>query len=74
MTGDFAPLSARRMLAIGGLALILVGMILGDIFAVFILHPNAGRIGRALESATEAVAAQDPESAGAAPKWTRTRT
>jgi hypothetical protein len=54
------------MLAIGGMALILVGMILGDIFAVFLLHPNAGRIGRALESATEAVAAQDPESAGAA--------
>jgi hypothetical protein len=54
------------MLAIGGMALILIGMILGDIFAVFLLHPNADRIGRALESATEAVAARDPESAGAA--------
>ncbi|MGH9704038.1 MAG: hypothetical protein ACRD4K_11740, partial [Candidatus Acidiferrales bacterium] len=41
----FAPLSARRMLVIGGIALILVGMVLGDLFAVFILHQNAGRIG-----------------------------
>ena len=63
---EFAPLSARRMLVIGGMALILAGMILGDIFAVFILHPNANRIGAALESATQAVAARDPQSAGAA--------
>jgi hypothetical protein len=63
---EFSPRSARRMLAMGGMALILIGMILGDIFAVFLLHPNADRIGRALESATEAVAARDPESAGAA--------
>ncbi|MGH9712850.1 MAG: hypothetical protein ACRD5M_06075 [Candidatus Acidiferrales bacterium] len=63
---DFAPLSARRMLVIGGIALILTGMILGDIFAVFILHPNADRIGSALLSATQAVAAKNPESAGAA--------
>jgi len=64
--GEFPPMSARRMLAIGGMALILIGMILGDIFAVFILHPNADRIGAALESATQAVAARDPQSAGAA--------
>ena len=64
--GEFAPLSARRMLVIGGMALIITGMILGDIFAVFILHPNADRIGAALLSATHAVAAQDPQSAGAA--------
>jgi hypothetical protein len=63
---EFAPLSARRMLVIGGMALILTGMILGDILAVFILHPNAGRIGAALLSATHAVASQDPQSAGAA--------
>jgi hypothetical protein len=62
----FARLSARRMLVIGGMALILAGMILGDIFAVFILHPNADRIGAALESGTEAVAAGDPQAAGAA--------
>jgi len=63
---DFAPLSPRRMLVIGGIALILAGMILGDIFAAFILHPNAGRIGAALGSATQAVAAGDPQTAGAA--------
>jgi hypothetical protein len=65
-TADFTPLSARRMLVIGGIALILVGMILGDIFAVFILHPNADWIGGALLSATQAVAARDPQGAGAA--------
>jgi hypothetical protein len=63
---EFAPLSARRMLVIGGMALILAGMILGDIFAAFILHPNADRIGAALQTATHAVASQDPQSAGAA--------
>jgi hypothetical protein len=59
-------MSARRMLVIGGIALILAGMILGDIFAVFILHPNADRIGAALTDATRAVAAQDAPGAGAA--------
>jgi hypothetical protein len=63
---DFAPPSARRMLVIGGIVLIVAGMILGDIFAAFLLHPNADRISAALLSATHAVRAQDPESAGAA--------
>jgi hypothetical protein len=62
----FAPLGARRMLVIGGMALILAGMILGDIFAVFTLHPNADRIGAALLSATQAVVAGDSQTAGAA--------
>jgi hypothetical protein len=48
------------------MALILSGMILGDIFAAFLLHPNADRIGAALLSATHAVRAEDPESARAA--------
>ena len=55
----FAAMSARRLLVIGGIALILVGMMLGDIFAVFVLHQNAARIGRNLLAATQAVAAQD---------------
>jgi hypothetical protein len=63
---EFRAMGARRMLIIGGIALILAGMILGDIFAAFILHPNADRIGAALVDATRAVAAQDPQSAGAA--------
>jgi hypothetical protein len=62
----FAPFSARRMLAIGGIVLILVGMIFGDIFAAFILHPNASRIGASLLAATQAVAARDAAAAGAA--------
>jgi hypothetical protein len=62
----FPPLSARRMLVIGGMALILTGMILGDIFAVFLLHPNAEGVARALASAAQAVAARDPEGAGRA--------
>ncbi len=58
----FPPMSARRMLILGGIALILVGMIFGDIFAVFILHQNAGRIGTNLHAATEAVAAGNPDA------------
>lgn len=56
---EFAPLSARRMLAIGGIILILVGMLLGDLFAVFVLHQNASRINARLLAATQAVAAGD---------------
>lgn len=62
----FQPLSARRMLVMGGISLILVGMILGDIFAVFVLHQNAGRIGASLLAATQTVAASDPRGAAAA--------
>ncbi len=53
------PMSARRLYVIGGIALIAVGMIFGDIFAVFVLHQNAGRIGENLLAATEAVADGD---------------
>ncbi|MGA8306357.1 MAG: hypothetical protein WB723_11815 [Candidatus Acidiferrales bacterium] len=62
----FAPFSARRIFVIGGIALILCGMILGDIFAAFILHPNANRIGENLLAATRAVASHNPQGAGAA--------
>jgi hypothetical protein len=56
---SFPALSARRLLVIGGIALFLCGTIFGDIFAVFILHPNAGRVGQALAAATVAVRAKD---------------
>lgn len=62
----FARFSARRTFLIGGIALILCGMIWGDIFAAFILHPNANRIGESLLAATRAVAAHDPQAAGTA--------
>jgi hypothetical protein len=56
-TSSFAPMSARRLYIFGGIALIAVGMLFGDIFAVFVLHQNAGRQGAALIEACEAVAA-----------------
>ncbi|MFQ5776413.1 MAG: hypothetical protein ACE5IP_00230 [Terriglobia bacterium] len=52
-------MSARRLLILSGIALILAGMIFGDIFAVFVLHQNAGRIHEQILAATEAVAAKD---------------
>ena len=56
-TETFAPLSARRLLLLGGIALILVGMIFGDIFAVFVLHQNAARVGASLAGAAHAALA-----------------
>jgi hypothetical protein len=55
----FAPFSARRLLVLGGIAMILAGMIFGDIFAVFILHQNAARVGTSLSSAADAALAGD---------------
>jgi hypothetical protein len=66
ISAQFGPFSARRILVIGGIGLILCGMLLGDIFAVFILHPNAGRIAESLLAATRAVGAHEPAAAGAA--------
>jgi hypothetical protein len=58
-SAGFPPLSARRIYVIGGIVLILAGLVLGDIFAVFILHPNAGRIGERLLAASSSVASGD---------------
>ncbi len=55
----FAPMSARRLLVFGGIALVACGMFFGDIFAVFILHQNATGQGAALVAANQAVAAGD---------------
>lgn len=55
----FAPLSARRLLVLGGIGLILVGMLFGDIFAVFLLHQNAARVGVNLAGAAHAALHQD---------------
>jgi len=62
-TAAFPAGGARRLLMLGGIALILAGMILGDIFAVFILHQNAARIGEQLLAAAEAVAAGESQAA-----------
>lgn len=56
-SASFAPMSARRLYIFGGIALIAAGMLWGDVFAVFILHQNAGRQGAALIEACRAVAA-----------------
>jgi hypothetical protein len=59
LESSFAPLSARRLLVLGGIGLILVGMLVGDIFAVFVLHQNAARVGGSLASAAHAALAGD---------------
>src|ERR1700716_2976849 len=55
----FAPLSARRLLLLGGVGLILAGMIFGDIFAVFVLHQNAARVGANLAAGVHAALVGD---------------
>jgi hypothetical protein len=66
LTAAFAPMSARRLLVFGGIALIAGGMLFGDIFAVFVLHQNGGRTGETLLAAAQAAAAQDPAGVRAA--------
>jgi hypothetical protein len=61
----FAVLSSRRLLLLGGIVLILAGMIFGDIFAVFVLHQNAARVGAGLGAAAHAAVAGDSSSVGA---------
>lgn len=60
---SFTPLGARRLFLLGGIALIFVGMIFGDIFAVFILHQNASRVGASLAGAAHAALAGDASAA-----------
>lgn len=57
---SFSAMGARRMLVFGGIALIVGGMLFGDIFAVFVLHQNGGQTGAALVAAASAVSAQNP--------------
>src|SRR5438445_6481030 len=58
----FASMGARRLLALGGIGLILVGMLVGDIFAVFVLHQNAAKVGVSLSAAAHAAAAGDAKT------------
>jgi hypothetical protein len=62
----FSAIGACRLLVFGGIALIAGGMLFGDIFAVFVLHQNAGQTGQALLGAANAVAAQDSSAVKAA--------
>jgi hypothetical protein len=52
-------MSARRLLLLGGIGLILTGMFFGDIFAVFTLHQNAAKVGASLAGAAQAALAGD---------------
>jgi hypothetical protein len=61
----FAPMSARRLLVLGGIGLILVGMLIGDLFAVFVLHQNAAKVGASLSAAAHAAVAGDPSAVAA---------
>ena len=61
----FGPLSARRLLALGGIGLILVGMLVGDIFAVFVLHQNAAKVGESLSAAAHAAMVGNANPVGA---------
>jgi hypothetical protein len=58
----FTAMGARRLLLFGGIALVAAGMIFGDIFAVFVLHPNGTQTGQALLAAARAAAAQNPSA------------
>jgi hypothetical protein len=60
----FARLSARRLLTLAGIGMILAGMIFGDIFAVFVLHQSAARVGTSLAAAAQSAAAGDAAAVG----------
>ena len=59
------PLSAARVLAFGGILLILVGLLLGEVFAIFISHVGSAAIREEWVSVVGAVEHRDPAAAGA---------
>lgn len=56
---SFAAFSARRLLTLAGIGMILAGMVFGDVFAVFVLHQNAAHVGASLTAAVQAAEAGD---------------
>ena len=62
ITYEFGPLGSRRLLVLAGIAMILVGMIFGDIFAIFVLHQNAARTADALSAMAHAALSGNPSS------------
>ena len=52
---------SQRLLIIGGVLLIASGMLFGDIFAMFVLHPNNARIGAAMYAAAQLIPAGDAD-------------
>ena len=51
----------ERILAIAGLLLVGGGMLFGDVFAMFVLHPNNAQIGGAMYSAAQMIPAGDAD-------------
>ncbi len=51
----------QRLLVIAGILMIAAGMLLGDVFAMFVLHPNNARIGEAMFAASQMIPAGDAE-------------
>ncbi len=58
-TMGFVAFSARRLLTLAGIGMILAGMVFGDIFAVFVLHQNAAHVGTSLAAAVQAAESGD---------------
>ena len=46
---------SQRVLTVGGILVILAGMLFGEVFAIFILHPNNARIGEAMFAAAQLI-------------------
>lgn len=61
------PLSRKnnpqRTYVIGGLLLIIAGMIFGELFAIFVIHPLYDKVGSLMYAAAQAVTAADPDAA-----------
>ncbi len=51
----------QRLLVIGGLLMIASGMLFGDVFAMFVLHPNNARIGEAMYAASQLIPVGDAD-------------
>ena len=60
-TGPVAS-EAQRVLVLGGILMIAFGMLFGDVFAMFVLHPNNARIGEAMFSASQLIPTGDAEA------------
>jgi hypothetical protein len=52
---------SQRILVIGGILLAVSGMLFGDVFAMFVLHPNNARIGEAMYTAAQLIPTGDAD-------------
>jgi hypothetical protein len=52
---------SQRILVIGGILLAASGMLFGDVFAMFVLHPNNARIGEAMYTAAQLIPIGDAD-------------